>query len=161
MLYMEVEDMTGEMMKQLRLHLDLSQKEFGERFGASRDMVANIENDRVEIKDILLRHIVSVFHLKEEWATSGKGEMFQDEADDFVSELVAKYNLDPLQQSLVRAVYEMPQEYRTMILTLARRLVAENEEAPEETDEDRTKRIIRAARAANDTEADQDADKRA
>lgn len=153
--------MTGEMMKQLRLHLDLSQKEFGERFGASRDMVANIENDRVEIKDILLRHIVSVFHLKEEWATSGIGEMFQDAADDFVSELASKYNLDPLQQSLVRAVYEMPQEYRTMILTLARLLVAENEEASEETDEERSRRILRSGLAARDSESGQGADKRA
>jgi len=154
--------MTGEMMKQLRLHLNLSQKEFGERFGASRDMVANIENDRVEIKDILLRHIVSVFHLKEEWAISGKGEMFQDAVDDFISELSSKHSLDTLEQAMMRSVYEMTSEQRKAVLAFARRLVAECDSIPEESDDERTVRIVRAARAdADSTESNHGADKRA
>lgn len=154
--------MTGEMMKRLRICLNLSQKDFGERFGASRDMVANIENDRVEIKEILLRHIISVFHLKEQWALSGEGDMFEDASDDYISELSAKYQLDSLEQSMIRAVYEMTSDQRKAVLAFARRLVAECDVPIEETDEERTKRIVRAARAEADAAGtDQDADKRA
>lgn len=152
--------MNGEMMKRLRIRLNLSQKEFGERFGASRDMVANIENDRVEIKEILLRHIISVFHLKEEWALTGSGDMFEDGSEDFLSELAAKYQLTAFQKNLARIVYEMPAAQQDVLLNIARQMLAESETV--ESDEERTVRIVRAARAdADAAETDQNADKRA
>lgn len=145
-----------------RRFFGLNQTEFGARLGLSQAAIAGYENDSHSVAEQTLIHICKEYKINESWIREGLGEMLDDRSEDFVSELAQKYSLDPLQQSLVRAVYEMPQEYRTMILALARRLVAENEEALEETDEERTKRIVRSARAEADAaDADQDANKRA
>lgn len=152
----------GERIFAVRKRLGMNQTEFGKEILLSQTAVGQIESNTRTSTERTILLICSKFHVSSTWLRTGEGEMFDDCGDDFVSELSTKYNLDPLQQSLVRAVYEMPQEYRTMILALARRLVAENEAALEETDEERTKRIIRAARAeADQSEADQNADKRA
>jgi hypothetical protein len=85
--------------------------------------------------------------------------MFEDNGDDFISELAAKYQLNAFQKNLVHAVYEMPPAYQEMILSLAHRLVAESEE---ESKEEIAKRDFRAARDARDSEeSGQGADKRA
>ena len=152
----------GERIYVVRKHLGLNQTDFGKEILLSQTAVGQIENNTRTATERTILLICSKFNVSERWLRTEEGEVFEDKGDDFISELAQKYSLDPLQQSLVRAVYEMPQEYRTMILELARRLVAENEEELAETDEERTKRIVRAARAEADAAGtDQNADKRA
>lgn len=144
-------------VRELRKHLNLTQVEFADRIRISQGHLTSVETGTRAVTSKFIKMLHLEFGVREEWLFDGTGEMFEDSGDDFVSELASKYNLDSLQQSLVRAVYEMPQEYRTMILNVARKLVAENENVPAETDEERTKRIVRSARAARDAEeGDQD-----
>lgn len=63
-------------IKEVRKALHLSQREFGEKLGVSRDVISNIEYDRVQPKDLLLRHICQLYHVNEHWLKTGKGEMF-------------------------------------------------------------------------------------
>lgn len=63
-------------IKAVRETLKLSQREFGERLGVSRDVISNIEYDRVPPKDLLLRHICQMYKVKEHWLETGEGEMF-------------------------------------------------------------------------------------
>lgn len=141
-----------------RRSFGLNQTEFGARVGLSQAAIAGYENDSHSVAEQTLIHICKEYKINESWIRDGLGEMLDDRSEDFISDLSQKYSLDPLQQSLVRAVYEMPQEYRTMILELARRLVAESEE---ESKEEIAKRDFRTARAARDAEEDQNADERA
>jgi len=68
--------MLYERIKAVRKALDLSQKEFGNRLGVSRDVVANIEYNRVEPQKILIQHICAKFAVNTDWLENGEGDMF-------------------------------------------------------------------------------------
>lgn len=83
-----------ERFKKIRKALKLSQAEFGERIGISRDTVANIEGGRIEIKDVFIKAICREFHVSENWLRTGEGEMFtqldpEDELMEWVGKLMA------------------------------------------------------------------------
>ncbi len=47
-----------ERIKEIRLDQGLSQNKFGERLGVTRDMLSNIEYNRVAPKPIFINHLV-------------------------------------------------------------------------------------------------------
>ncbi len=61
----------------IREKLQLSQREFGERLGISRDVVSNIESGRVQPKSLLVKHMCDLYGVNEEWLETGNGEMFE------------------------------------------------------------------------------------
>lgn len=63
-------------IKDIREALKLSQREFGEKLGVSRDVISNLEYDRVQPKELLLRHICELFGVNQNWLETGEGEMF-------------------------------------------------------------------------------------
>ena len=71
-------------IKALRKLLGKTQKEFGECLGISRDVMANIENARVEPSESIKRLICATFGVDYMWLSTGFGEMFSD-PDDGVS----------------------------------------------------------------------------
>ena len=75
-----------ERIKELRKKtLKMSQTVFGERLGVNRDVINNIENNRLakpEQKMSLYKLICSEFNVSEDWLLNGTGEMFDnDEAE--------------------------------------------------------------------------------
>ena len=48
-------------IKLIREALQLSQREFGEKLGVSRDVISNIEYGRVKPKELLVRHICDLY----------------------------------------------------------------------------------------------------
>ncbi len=69
-------------IKAIREALKLSQREFGEKLGVSRDVISNIEYGRVPPKDLLLRHICQIYKVNEEWLQTGEGDMFVGSYED-------------------------------------------------------------------------------
>ncbi len=63
-------------IKAVRKALHLSQREFGERLGVSRDVISNIEYGRVPPKELLIRHICELYNVHELWLRTGEGPMF-------------------------------------------------------------------------------------
>lgn len=63
-------------IKSVRNALQLSQREFGEKLGVSRDVISNIEYGRVQPKQLLLKHICQLYQVNEHWLLTGKGSMF-------------------------------------------------------------------------------------
>lgn len=61
----------------LRKHLKLSQSKFGESLGVSRDVINNIDNNRVDAssKTLFLHQVCRVFSVNENWLLLGEGEM--------------------------------------------------------------------------------------
>lgn len=66
-------------IRQLREALALSQREFGEQLGLSRDVISNIEYNRVEPKELFIKHLCKVYGANEKWLLSGEGEMFSND----------------------------------------------------------------------------------
>lgn len=68
-------------VKMVREALNLSQREFGEKLGVSRDVISNIEYGRVQPKKLLLQHMCQQYKVNEHWLETGEGEMFDESLD--------------------------------------------------------------------------------
>lgn len=71
----------NERIKLLRKDLGLTQRDFAEHLGVSRDTIANIEGERIDVKDIFVLSVCRAFNVNEVWLRTGKGEMFEEMTD--------------------------------------------------------------------------------
>ena len=69
-------------IKAVRKALKLSQREFGEKLGVSRDVIGNIEYNRVPPKELFLKHMCELYNVNEHWLRTGTGEMFNNDVDE-------------------------------------------------------------------------------
>ena len=72
-------------IREVREHFKLTQTEFGERLGVSRDVIGNIEYNRLKNpkqKEPIIKLICSTFGVNELWLRTGEGEMFQAMTED-------------------------------------------------------------------------------
>ena len=79
----------NERIKLVRKDLKMTQTAFGKAIGISRDTVANIENGRIDIKDVFIKAICREFNVDYGWLTTGVGEMFVDSDEDFLARVDA------------------------------------------------------------------------
>lgn len=64
-------------LKIIRTHLNLSQEEFGSRIGIkSRAHISSLESGSRNITDRIIKDLVSVYNVNEEWLRTGEGDMF-------------------------------------------------------------------------------------
>ena len=66
--------------------LKMSQTAFGERLGVNRDVINNIERNRLakpEQKLSLLKLICKEFGISEEWLLNGTGDMYADDKTEY------------------------------------------------------------------------------
>lgn len=127
---MEVYERIKELRKE---HLKLSQAAFGERLGVNRDVINNIENNRLskpEQKLSLMKLICKEFQVNEDWLLNGNGEMFEelpeeDEKAAFVSSLLDADN-DPFYniiQEIMRTFDELSPKSQEVIREFSAKLV--------------------------------------
>ena len=92
----------GQRMKELRLSLKLSQDQFGKKLAISRDVIANIENERTESKDDFIELICNIFDVNKSWLTNGAGAMFSGNTQkqgNHQSVIRTKYTHSPFPRS--------------------------------------------------------------
>ena len=77
MIYTGDQGLLNSRIKELREALGLSQREFGERLGVSRDVISNLEYGRSQPRDVFIRHLCGQYGVNEQWLTDGDGPMFQ------------------------------------------------------------------------------------
>jgi len=65
----------NERIKLVRKTLGLSQQEFGEKLGVSRDVISNIEYRHIPPKELLVKHIANLYGVNLAWLMYGEGEM--------------------------------------------------------------------------------------
>ena len=83
-------------IKTIREILHLSQREFGEKLGVSRDVISNIENGRVQPKELLLNHMCQLYNVNEHWLCTGEGEIFNTKEEvNKTDKLLEKFNRLP------------------------------------------------------------------
>lgn len=64
----------------LRKHLNLTQAEFGQKIGVSRDVINSFENKSVIPSEPVIRLIVYEFGVNRTWLETGEGKMLKDTA---------------------------------------------------------------------------------
>ena len=83
----------GERVKALREKLGITQEEFSQRLGTTRNTITNYEANRRAPMDATIKSICREFDVNEEWLRTGEGEMFTqmsrtDEISAFVGNIL-------------------------------------------------------------------------
>lgn len=103
-------------LKLLRKSLNLSQAAFGSKLGVSRDVINNIENGRVELKELMVKSISSLFSIDENWLRTGNGNMYIESDDSIFKDFAQKYHLSPSEQEIARYCLSLTSDQRSEIL---------------------------------------------
>lgn len=144
-------------------HLKLSQERFGEMLGVNRDVINNIERNRLakpEQKEPLYRLICETFHVNYKWLTLGEGEMLVTTKQSFVEKLSAEYGLSYTAQKIIECYLNLDEQQRAavddFIKTIAESIIEplDDTERAGTVDEalDKTISIYRVARSQDNTQ---------
>lgn len=115
----------AERIKFLRKELNLSQSKFGEKLGVSKAVIVNLENNRVELKEMMTKLICRTFNVNPLWLTEGKGDIFF-ETEEIILELLSKeYDLDNLETSIIKNFIKLSKEERQQVINLAKKLITD------------------------------------
>lgn len=119
-----------ERIKLLRTEqLHMTQTEFGEALGVKRDVINNIENNRLknpEKQEPIYRLMCEKFNVSEEWLRTGNGEMFipltRDQLiTDFATDLIMEDNT--FKKRLVEALAKLDESEWEVLEKLAESLI--------------------------------------
>ena len=132
----------NERFKEVRLALNKTQAEFGEQCGLGRPVIANIENNRSPVTQLYIKVVADNFGVSEEWLKSGKGSMFVQTKNEFVDELVERYNGSDVLKKVIEVFIELNSEERKAVLKFIENL--DPEPAP----------ALKIARSADDDKPD-------
>lgn len=105
-------------LKKLRLELELTQAEFGQRVGMTQNSITLIENGHRNISDYNVRRICHEFKVNEKWLRTGEGEMFLPDASDEIEALVRKYDLSYADQVVIEKFVNSRKEFRAAIANM-------------------------------------------
>lgn len=67
-------DTIGTRIKGLRKEQNLSQESFGEKINVSRDVINNLERDRIGLKEHYIKLIALEYKVNEHWLLTGEGD---------------------------------------------------------------------------------------
>lgn len=116
---------------QTRKQAGLTQKEFAEKIGLTRNFVWMIEKgDRVP-SDRTIADICREFRVSEAWLRTGEGEMVLPmDADEELAKVLAEIKLsdDPIVKSIIKSYWALDDAGKSVI----RQLVADLDEAMQE-----------------------------
>lgn len=119
-------------IREVREHFKLTQTEFGERLGVSRDVIGNIEYNRLKNpkqKEPIIKLICSTFGVNEIWLRSGEGEMLQamNEDEELAAYLDDIMNDEPasFRRRLTLEIKNWTQEVWQMLEEICKRLATE------------------------------------
>ena len=106
----------SERVKEIRKKNKLSQTQFGERLRVSRDVINNIENNRINISELIIKTICMEFNLNEEWLMTGQG-LPEIQKDTFsLDEYIKSKDGTPLEIEIVKTYFELEASIRQAII---------------------------------------------
>jgi transcriptional regulator with XRE-family HTH domain len=119
-------------------HLKLTQDDFGERLGVSRDTISNIELNRLakpEQKTSLLKLICKEFNVNEKWLLNGIEPMFVDADTITLDEFAKQNNATDLEINIMKAYLSLPENIRDKVVDFFKENLLNNPSIQNETEE--------------------------
>ncbi|MBS6063648.1 MAG: helix-turn-helix transcriptional regulator [Peptostreptococcaceae bacterium] len=105
----------NERVRELRKALNLTMEKFGERVGVQKTAISRIESGVNNLTDQMLKLICREFSVNEDWLRSGQGDMFIISKEDYISEVSKSYNLDTLDEAIIRAYMSLDSKKRAVL----------------------------------------------
>ena len=92
-----------------------SQVDFGKILGIGRDAFSNIENNRVDVKEHIIKLICQTFN--------GNEPVFKEQNLDLVKQMVDEYNLDEMDEMILTNFLRLNHEERKLIISIGQKLL--------------------------------------
>ena len=108
----------GERIRCVREDLKMTRAAFGESLGVSGDVINNMERDRAEVKEYMLRLLCKVHNVNYFWLVEGKGDMYLSPPEIITNEVAEKYGLDKNDISLIEEYVNLDSDVRKAIKQL-------------------------------------------
>lgn len=113
--------------------LHMSQADFGKTLGVNRDVINNIENDRLkkpDQKEPLYKLICKEFHVREEWLRYGEAPIYSlDAEEDEYSRAVAEIDIrDPAARQAILDYWKLSPEDKKLWWNFVDRFIKNNRE---------------------------------
>jgi len=109
----------AERIRLVRLDNNLSQTQFGEKLGITRDAVVNIELDRNRrgTPDNIIKLVTFTFDVNEDWLRTGIGQMYIKCTGDnpLLKQLTDEYKLDGFSKRLVQEYLNLSNQQRSQV----------------------------------------------
>lgn len=119
----------NERIKKLRKALDLTQQEFSNCIGCSRNLVANYEIGNRNPSSSVINNICKTFNVSETWLRTGDGEMFIQKKpqplDELLSTLLDGESVTDEDRILVKNFLELPEASRKAVIEFVRKCTVE------------------------------------
>lgn len=77
----------GERVKEIRKALGLTLEKFGEKVGVGKTAISNIEKGNRNLTKQMTKSICREYNVDYMWLTTGEGEMFVENDDDFMERI--------------------------------------------------------------------------
>lgn len=105
----------SERIKAIRKDKKLNQADFGKMLGVSRDVINNIEHDRADVKEYMIKHICNTYNVNYLWLTEESGEMYEFSPTIILDELAEEYKLDELDKKIVLEYIKLSEDERNVL----------------------------------------------
>lgn len=95
-------------VKQIRLTLNMSQRDFSNKIGLSQGGYNDLEHSRCNVSKQNIILLCSVFNVNPQWLINGTGDMFKNSNQSFNELLSIFERLDkPFQDFILKICYEL------------------------------------------------------
>lgn len=116
-------------LKQLRKLLGVNQAKFGEKIGLSQRAISEIEVGTNGLTERNFEIICRTWNVNPNWLRYGTGEVFIEQKESRLQELVREFELEPDEAALVESLLELPPEYRAGVVEYVKSAAAKFEAA--------------------------------
>ncbi len=142
----------------IRKSLKMNQNTFAEALGFAQSTIAMIEVGKREISERHIKAICSQFQINEEWLRTGKGSMHVETKNDYINQLVSRYNGSDLLRKVIEAFISLNDEERKAVLKFIDNLDPEPTESALKLTplkpEEETESVLKLARSSDDQGAE-------
>lgn len=116
-------------IKEIRLAQELTQEQFADKLGLSRNFITQLENGTKQPSERTLSDICRIFSINSEWLHSGKGEMKieltkNQEIAQFLNDVMAEDDED-FRKSFIEVLSNLNEKEWEALASMARKLVDE------------------------------------
>ena len=94
----------------------VSQTEFAEMLGTTRNAIASYETGKVVPNDTFIQLVCSKFSISEDWLRSGAGKMLQETEETLFGAFASRYDLSADEQALAHYLLGLSSEERRSVL---------------------------------------------
>lgn len=115
----------NERLKKIRIELDLSQKEFGDKLGITKAAISRLESGSSNFTNERILSICREFNIDYLWFTEGIGEMFADIPETTLDKLSEEFHLDDFDKKLFSEYLKLTEEQREVLKNYIKNVLSE------------------------------------